>query len=198
MKIISVIGRIAVGKTTFVNNYVSLKREHEHILCLQPGSIFRTMFGEKWLSSKYNPHTPECTQNILDGMLGKLVAYSVDAGMDLVLDGYPRSPSQVEFFSSLFSHYKKSNNLLEWRVYLLYVNEECVLQARKKVRGFTDLDAVRWISDNEKLITTVSSIMQHKQELGLVFSEVKHHNWFWQNVHNSSNPKESLEQMING
>ncbi len=100
MLVLFVTGPTCSGKTTLVE---SLKKSHpipSECIILKPGKIIREMFGDDIFVKE---PLPDCArfENLVRTLLVETLRICDDLGMFLIVDGFPRSISQLQMIDSM-------------------------------------------------------------------------------------------------
>jgi len=129
LKVISVIGTTGCGKThqcaELVEELTSVAEnkppsEGNLPMVLSLGKIFRGMFGDDFFTTQSNPSTSEATELLARALIHYSVQISSRYNKDLIIDGFPRSVSQLEYLMDTVKNLSRSG--LEIR--LICSNEE--------------------------------------------------------------------------
>jgi len=153
--VVWVIGRLAAGKTSHIRGII--ETDPDKLMAVFPGQACREHFGAQTMAECENPTAPEMTESFVRNLICDAVD-RIEPGMTLFVDGFPRTPNQVEW---LYDQFVRNSGLA--CMFLVYTCDDVVRKARalKRDEGTKNesLMNARLITDDRNQLRVLEEIL---------------------------------------
>jgi len=152
--IVFVIGRVAAGKTSHIRGLVDVD---DRLVGVYPGQACREKFGADKMAESSNPTAPKETEAFVREYICDAID-RLEPGMTAFVDGFPRTPNQVQWLYKNFVYNKGVAC-----IFLVYTCDDTVRRARAFQRDAgtkaESLMNARMITDDQNQLRVLEELM---------------------------------------